>query len=72
MKTSNYADNILNRHFEEYGPGYVLETDITYLFYGHKRSKSISIGGKGWIFTKQILAYVLSPSLEAELCPGRQ
>lgn len=29
MKTSNYADNILNRHFEEYGPGYVLETDIT-------------------------------------------
>ena len=25
MKTSNYADNILNRHFEEYGPGYVLE-----------------------------------------------
>ena len=37
MKTSNYADNILNRHFEEYGPRYVLETDITYLFYGHKR-----------------------------------
>ena len=29
MKTSNYADNILNRHFEKYGPGYVLETDIT-------------------------------------------
>ena len=41
MKTSNYADNILNRHFEEYGPGYVLETDITYLFYGHKRSKVV-------------------------------
>ena len=37
MKTSNYADNILNRHFEKYGPRYVLETDITYLFYGHKR-----------------------------------
>lgn len=29
MKTSNYTDNILNRHFDEYGPGYVLETDIT-------------------------------------------
>ena len=33
MKTSNYADNILNRHFEKYGPGYVLETDITVIIY---------------------------------------
>lgn len=65
MKTSNYADNILNRHFEEYGPGYVLETDITYLFYGHKRSKAyLSVVKDG--FTKQILAYVLSPSLEVD------
>ena len=65
MKTSNYADNILNRHFEEYGPGYVLETDITYLFYGHKRSKAyLSVIKDG--FTKQILAYVLSPSLEVD------
>lgn len=40
LKTSNYADNILKRHFDEYGPGYVLETDITYLFYGQKRSKA--------------------------------
>lgn len=65
MKTSNYADNILNRRFEEYGPGYVLETDITYLFYGHKRSKAyLSVGKDG--FTKQILAYVLSPSLEVD------
>ena len=65
MKTSNYADNILNRHFEKYGPGYVLETDITYLFYGHKRSKAyLSVVKDG--FTKQILAYVLSPSLEVD------
>ena len=65
MKTSNYADNILNRHFEEYGPGYVLETDITYLFYGHKRSKAyLSVVKDG--FTKQILSYVLSPSLEVD------
>ena len=64
-KTSNYADNILNRQFEEYGPGYVLETDITYLFYGRKRSKAyLSVVKDG--FTKQILAYVLSPSLEED------
>ncbi len=65
MKTSNYADNILNRQFEEYGPGYVLETDITYLFYGRKRSKAyLSVVKDG--FTKQVLAYVLSPSLEED------
>lgn len=63
MKTSNYTDNILNRHFDEYGPGYVLETDITYLFYGAKHSKAyLSVIKDG--FTKQILSYVLSPSLE--------
>ena len=63
LKTSNYADNILKRHFDEYGPGYVLETDITYLFYGQKRSKAyLSVVKDG--FTKQILSYVLSSSLE--------
>ena len=65
MKTSNYTDNILNRHFDEYGPGYVLETDITYLFYGGKHSKAyLSVIKDG--FTKQILSYVLSPSLEED------
>ena len=65
MKTSNYADNILNRHFEEYSPGYVLETDIAYLFYDHERSKAyLSVVKDG--FTKQILEYVLSPSLEED------
>ena len=65
MKTSNYTDNILNRHFDEYGPGYVLETDITYLFYGAKHSKTyLSVIKDG--FTKQILSYVLSPSLEED------
>ena len=65
LKTSNYADNILKRHFDEYGPGYVLETDITYLFYGQKRSKAyLSVVKDG--FTKQILSYVLSTSLEED------
>ena len=33
LKTSNVADNLLNREFEEYGPRVVLLTDITYLPY---------------------------------------
>lgn len=65
MKTSNYTDNILNRHFDKYGPGYVLETNITYLFYELSRSKAyLSVVKDG--FTKQILAHVLSVSLEED------
>ena len=37
LKSSNYADNLLERRFEDYGPGYVLLTDITYFFYGKER-----------------------------------
>ena len=33
LKTSNYADNLLQREFECYGPRYVLLTDITYIPY---------------------------------------
>lgn len=65
IKTSNYEDNVLNRHFDEYGPGYVLETDITYLFYGSKHSKAYLSVVKD-DFTKQILSYVLSTSLEED------
>lgn len=65
LKTSNYADNLLERQFESYGPGYVLLTDITYLFYGKNRQKAyLSVIKDG--FTKQILSYVLSPSLEED------
>ena len=43
----------------------MLETDITYLFYGQKRSKAyLSVVKDG--FTKQILSYVLSSSLEED------
>lgn len=40
LQTSNYAENLLERQFEAFGPGYVLLTDITYFFYGPKRIKS--------------------------------
>lgn len=65
LKTSNYADNLLKRQFEDYGPGYVLLTDITYFFYGKARNKAYLSVIKD-AFTKQILAYVLSISLEED------
>lgn len=65
IKESNYAPNMLHRHFEDYGPGVVLETDITYMFYSPKRLRAyLSVVKDG--FTKQILAYVLSISLELD------
>ena len=65
LKSSNYADNLLERHFEDYGPGYVLLTDITYFFYGKERNRAYLSTIKD-AFTKQILAYVLSESLEED------
>lgn len=65
LKTSNYADNLLQRKFEEYGPGIVLLTDITYFFYGKDRKKAYLSVIKD-AFTKQVLAHVLSSSLEID------
>lgn len=65
MKTSNYADNILNRQFDIYGPGHVLLTDITYLYYGNGKSKAYLSTIKDG-FTKQILSFKLSKSLEVD------
>ena len=55
IKTSNYADNLLQREFECYGPRMVLLTDITYIL-------SVILDA----FTKQVLSYVLSSSLEID------
>ena len=65
LKSSNYADNLLLRRFEDYGPGYVLLTDITYFFYGKERNKAYLSLIKD-AFSKQVLAYVLSESLEED------
>lgn len=63
LKTSNYAPNLLDRQFEVYGPRIVLLTDITYIPYeGDKAYLSVIMDA----FTKQVLAYVLSPSLEVD------
>ncbi len=64
LKTSNVADNLLNRKFREYGPRTVLLTDITYMFYGNGCKVYLSTILDA--FTKQVLAYVLSESLEVD------
>ena len=63
LKTSNYAENLLQREFECYGPRMILLTDITYIPYNSKFAYlSVILDA----FTKQILSYVLSESLEID------
>lgn len=63
MKTNNYAPNLLDREFECYGPRLVLLTDITYIpWCGAFLYLSVIMDA----YTKQVLSYVLSPSLEVD------
>ena len=63
LQTNNVADNILNREFKKHGPRMVLLTDITYIPYNNTRCYLSTILDA---FTKEILAYVLSESLEVD------
>ena len=63
LKTSNVADNIVNREFTKYGPRMILLTDITYIPYNDVFCYLSTILDA---FTKQILAYVLSETLEVD------
>ena len=60
LKTNNVADNLVNREFEEHGPRKILLTDITYIPYTNVFAYLSTIKDA---FTKQILAYVLSPNM---------
>lgn len=64
MKTDNISDNLVNREFQKYGPGRILLTDITYLFYdfGHKAYLSVIKDA----CTKQVMAYTVSQSLAVD------
>lgn len=63
IKTNNIAGNELNRQFKAYGARKVLLTDITYIPYNGTFSYlSVIIDG----YTKQVLSYVLSDSLEVD------
>lgn len=63
LKTSNVAENLVNREFTKYGPRKILLTDITYIPYNEKFCYLSTILDA---FTKQILSYVLSDSLEVD------
>jgi putative transposase len=64
LKTNNVAPNLLNREFEKHGPRAVLLTDITYIINGKapKCYMSTIIDA----CTKELLAWVLSESLEID------
>ena len=63
IRTNNVAANLVQRQFEAYGPRKVLLTDITYIpFDGRFCYLSTILDA----FTKQILSYVLSESLEVD------
>lgn len=63
LKTNRVADNLLNRKFTESGPRKVLLTDITYIpYHGTFAYLSTILDA----YTKQVLSYVLSDSLEVD------
>lgn len=63
IRTNNVADNLLQREFTLHGPRMVLLTDITYIPYNGMFCYLSTILDA---FTKEILAYVLSESLEVD------
>jgi len=64
METSHVAPNLLRREFRLHGPRMVLLTDITYLLYGRGKKSYMSTIIDA--YTKQLLAYVVSDSLEVD------
>ena len=63
LRTNNVAENLLNREFTAYGARSVLLTDITYIPYNGIFCYLSTILDA---YTKQILAHVLSRSLELD------
>lgn len=64
LKTNNVAPNLLNREFEAHGPRSVLLTDITYIINGKAPRCYLSTILDAC--TKELLAWVLSESLEID------
>ena len=67
MQTNRVADNLLNREFTLHGRRRVLLTDITYIPYPEGTCYLSTILDA---YTRQILAYVLSDSLELDFVLG--
>lgn len=64
LKTNAVSENIVNREFEKHGAGKILLTDITYLYYNNGCRAYLSVIKDS--YTKQVLAYVPSESLEVD------
>ncbi len=64
MKTNNISKNLVNREFREHGPSTILLTDITYIYYKNHKKAYLSVIKDA--YTKQVLAYVASKSLEVD------
>jgi len=63
LRTNNVAPNLLLRRFRDFGARMVLLTDITYLLYKGRKSYLCTIIDA---YTKQVLAYAASDSLEVD------
>lgn len=63
IQTNTIAENLVKRKFTEYGARKVLLTDITYLSYEGKYCYLSTVLDA---YTRQILSYVLSDSLEVD------
>lgn len=63
MKTNSVSDNLVNREFREHGPRTILLTDITYI---RLNDDFIYLSVILDAFTKEVLSYVLSESLEID------
>ena len=66
IKESNFADYILKRRFTEFGPRRVLLTDITYIPFNDGCKKFAYLSTIIDAFTRQVLAYKVSGSLEID------
>lgn len=64
LATNNVADNVLNREFEAHGPRKVLLTDITYII--NDKAPRCYMSTIIDACTKELLAWVLSESLEID------
>lgn len=63
MKTNSISDNLVNREFRGHGPRAILLTDITYI---RLNDDFIYLSVILDAFTKEVLSYVLSESLEID------
>ena len=64
LKTDRVSENLVNREFQGHGPGRILLTDITYLFYNRGNKAYLSVIKDAC--TNQVMAYVTSESLEVD------